>query len=142
MILREMQPSRTSQGEEQEGREVSRRYPWLFVAYGIVVLLGVSLMSSGDTGWGAAFALLGVLGFWEAWIVSGGGRRRPSPRLVAVAKHGSLLILLLVGSIWIVATGIGYVTSGQSGDGWWRIAFAVLLLVAFLFALRRALRDL
>jgi MYXO-CTERM domain-containing protein len=121
---------------------VSRRYPWLFVAYGIVVLLGVSLMSSGDTGWGAAFALLGVLGFWEAWIVSGGGRRRPSPRLVAVAKHGSLLILLLVGSIWIVATGIGYVTSGQSGDGWWRIAFAVLLLVAFLFALRRALRDL
>jgi hypothetical protein len=60
---------------------------------------------------------------------------------VAVAKHVPLLILLFVGSIWIVATGIGYLASGQSGAGWWRIAFAVLLLVAFLFALRRAFRN-
>jgi MYXO-CTERM domain-containing protein len=121
---------------------VSPRYPWLFVANGFLLVCGVFLMLIGDVGWGVAFALFGVLGFWEAWIVSGGGRRRPSPRFVAVAKHVPLLILLLVGSIWIVATGIGYVTSGQSGDGWWRIAFAALLLVAFLFALRRALRDL
>jgi hypothetical protein len=120
---------------------VSRRHPWLFVAYGIVVLLGVSLMSSGDTGWGAAFALLGALGFWEAWIVSGGGRRRPSPRFVAVAKHGSLLVLLLAGSIWIVVIGIGYLARGDSGSGWWRIGWALVLAVAFVFFLRRALRD-
>lgn len=120
---------------------MSRRHPWLFVAYGIVVLLGVSLMSSGDTGWGAAFALLGALGFWEAWIVSGGGRRRPSPRFVAVAKHGSLLVLLLAGSIWIVVIGIGYLARGDSGSGWWRIGWALVLAVAFVFFLRRALRD-
>jgi len=120
---------------------VSRRHPWLFVAYGIVVLLGVSLMSSGDTGWGAAFALLGALGFWEARIVSGGGRRRPSPRFVAVAKHGSLLVLLLAGSIWIVVIGIGYLARGDSGSGWWRIGWALVLAVAFVFFLRRALRD-
>jgi len=121
---------------------MSRRYPWLFVANGFVVLIGVSLMSSGDTGWGAGFALLGAVGLWEAWIVSGGGRRRrPSPRLVAVAKYGSLLALLLVGSIWIVTIGIGYLARGEPGSGWWRIALAVLLAVAFLFVLRRALRD-
>ncbi len=120
---------------------MSRRYPWLFVANGFVVLIGVSLMLVGDTGWGAGFALLGVVGLWEAWIVSGGGRRRPSPRLVATAKHGSLLILLLVASIWIVTIGIGYLTRGEVGSGWWRIALAVLLGVAFLFVLRRALRD-
>lgn len=120
---------------------MARRYPWLFVANGFVVLIGVSLMSSGDTGWGAGFALLGVLGLWEAWIVSGGVRRRPSPRLVATAKHGSLLVLLLVASIWIVATGIGYLVRGEPGSGWWRIALAVLLLIEFLFVLRRALRD-
>jgi hypothetical protein len=120
---------------------VSRRYPWLFVANGFVILIGVSLMSSGDTGWGAGFALLGTLGLWEAWIVSGGGRRRPSPWLVATAKHGSLLALLLVGSIWIATIGIGYLARGEPGSWWWRIFLAVLLAVAFLFALRRALRD-
>ena len=85
--------------------------------------------------------MLGVLGFWEAWIVSGGGRRRPSPRLVAVAKHGSLLVLLLAGSIWIVVTGIGYLARGEPGSGWWRIGWALVLAVAFVFFLRRALRD-
>jgi hypothetical protein len=113
----------------------------LFVANGIVVLLGVSLISSGDTGWGAGFALVGVAGLWEAWIVSGGGRRRPSPWLVATAKHGSLLVLLLVGAIWILTIGIGYLARGEPGSGWWRIALAVLLAGAFLFFLRRALRD-
>jgi hypothetical protein len=130
-----------SQGKHQKGVDVSRRYPWLFVANGFVILIGVSLMSSGDTGWGAGFALLGTLGLWEAWIVSGGGRRRPSPWLVATAKHGSLLALLLVGSIWIATIGIGYLARGEPGSGWWRIFLAVLLAVAFLFALRCALRD-
>ncbi|MGH2982736.1 MAG: hypothetical protein ACRDK5_00540, partial [Solirubrobacterales bacterium] len=103
-----------------KGGVVSRRYPWLFVAFGFVLLGGVVLMFAGDTGWGAAFALMGAVGLWEAWIVSGGGRRRPSPRLVAAAKHGSLLALLLVGSIWIVTIGIGYLTRvrpAQDGGG-------------------------
>lgn len=120
---------------------MSRRYPWLFVAFGFVLVGGVVLMYAGETGWGAAFALMGAVGLWEAWIVSGGGRRRPSPRLVAAAKHGSLLALLLVGSIWIVTIGIGYLMRGETGSGWWRIALAVLLGLAFLFVLRRALRD-
>lgn len=120
---------------------MSRRYPWLFVAAAFVFVGGIVLFLIGERGRGAAFTLIGAIALWQAWIVSGGGRMRPSPRLVAVAKHVPLLILLFVGSIWIVATGIGYLASGQSGAGWWRIAFAVLLLVAFLFALRRALRD-
>jgi hypothetical protein len=120
---------------------VSRRYPWLFVAAAFVLVAGIVLFLMGDRGRGAVFTLIGAVSLWQAWIVSGGGRMRPSPRLVAVAKHVPLLILLFVGSVWVVATGIGYVASGRSGDGWWRIAFAVLLLVAFLFALRRALRD-
>lgn len=101
---------------------MSRRYPWLFVANGFVVVGGVALMLEGDTGWGAGFALLGTVGLWEAWIVSRGGRRRPSPRLVATAKHGSLLVLLLVASIWILTIGIGYLARGEPGSGWWRIA--------------------
>lgn len=84
---------------------------------------------------------MGGVGLWQAWIVSGGGRMRPSPRLVAVAKHVPLLILLSVGSIWVVAAGIVHVTRGQQGEGWLRIAFAVLLVVSFLLVLRRALRD-
>jgi hypothetical protein len=121
---------------------VSRRYPWLFVAAAFVLVGGIVLFLMGERGRGGVFMLIGAVSLWQAWIVSGGWRMPPSPRLVAVAKHVPLLILLFVGSIWVVATGIGYVASGQSGDGWWRIAFAVLLLAAFLFALRRALRDL
>jgi hypothetical protein len=120
---------------------VSRRYPWLFVAAAFVLVSGIVLFLTGERGRGAAFTLIGAIILWQAWIASGGGRMRPSPRLVAVAKHVPLLILLFVGSIWTVATGIGYLASGESGAGWWRIAFAVLLLLAFLFALRRALRD-
>jgi hypothetical protein len=120
---------------------VARRYPWLFVTFGVVVVLGIYLFLAGDRGSGAFFIVMGAVSLWEAWIVTGGGWRRPSPRLVAVAKHGSLLVLLLGGSIWVVATGIVFVTRGQPGEGWFRIAFAVLLAVAFLFALRRALRD-
>jgi hypothetical protein len=47
----------------------------------------------------------------------------------------------LVGSIWIATIGIGYLARGEPGSGWWRIFLAVLLAVAFLFALRCALRD-
>jgi len=111
------------------------------VAFGFVLVGGVLLMLVGDMGWGAGFTLMGAVGLREAWIVSGGGRRRPSPRLVVAAKYGSLLALLLVGSIWIVTIGIGYLARGEPGSGWWRIALAVLLAVAFLFILRRALRD-
>lgn len=84
---------------------------------------------------------MGAVSLWQTWIVSGRRRIRPSPRLVAVAKHVPLQILLFVGGIWVVATGIVYVTRGQPGEGWLRIAFAVLLAVSFLFVLRRALRD-
>jgi hypothetical protein len=38
---------------------VSRRYPWLFVANGFVVLIGVSLISSGDTGLGRRVRVAG-----------------------------------------------------------------------------------
>jgi hypothetical protein len=85
--------------------------------------------------------LIGAVSLWQAWIVSGDGRMRPSPRLVAVAKHVPVLILLCVGGIWVVATGIVHVTSGQPGEGWLRIAFGVSLVVGFLFVLRRALRN-
>jgi hypothetical protein len=120
---------------------MTRRYPWLFVLFGVVLVGGIGVFLAGERPRGAFFTLMGGVGLWQAWIVSGGGRIRPSPRLVAVAKHVPLLILLFVGSIWVMATGIGHVASGQSGDGWWRIAFALLLLVAFLFALRRAFRN-
>jgi hypothetical protein len=126
---------------ETEGSVVARRYPWLFVTFGVVVVIGIYLFLAGDRGAGAFFIVMGAVSLWEAWIVSGGGRRRPSPRLVTVAKHGSLLVLLLAGSIWIVVIGIGYLARGDQTSGWWRIALAVLLAVAFLFFLRRALRD-
>lgn len=120
---------------------MTRRYPWLFVAFGVVLVGGIVLFLVGERGRGAFFAVMGAVGLWQAWIVSGGGRMRPSPRLVAAAKHVPLLILLFVGSIWIVATGIAHVARGQSGEGWLRIALALVLAVTFLFALRRALRD-
>jgi hypothetical protein len=37
--------------------------------------------------------------------------------------------------------GLVHMTRGQAGEGWLRIAFAVLLVVSFLFVLRRAVRD-
>jgi hypothetical protein len=64
-------------------------------------------------------------------IVLGGGRMRPSPRLVAVAKHIPLLILVCVGGICVIATGIVHVASGQPGEGWLRIAFGVFSLSDF-----------
>jgi len=120
---------------------VARRYPWLFVTFGFVLVGGIGVFIAGERPRGAFFTVIGAVGLWQTWIVSGGGRIRPSPRLVAVAKHLPLLILLFVGSIWVVATGIVNVRRGQQGEGWLRIAFAVLLVVSFLFVLRRALRD-
>jgi hypothetical protein len=120
---------------------MTRRYPWLFVTFGIVVVMGIGLFLAGERGRGAFFAVTGGVGLWQTWIVSGGGRTRPSPRLVAVAKYAPLLILLCLGSIWVVATGIVHVTSGEPGEGWLRIAFGVSLVVGFLFVLRRALRN-
>jgi hypothetical protein len=113
----------------------------LFVLFGVVLVGGIGVFLAGERGRGAFFTVMGGVGLWQTWIVSGGGRIRPSPRLVAVAKHVPLLILLFVGSIWVAATGIVRVTRGQPGEGWLRIAFAVLLVVSFLFVLRRALRD-
>jgi hypothetical protein len=113
----------------------------LFVLFGVVLVGGIGVFLAGERGRGAFFTVIGGVGLWQTWIVSGGGRIRPSPRLVAVAKHVPLLILLFVGSIWVAATGIDRVTHGQQGEGWLRIAFAVLLVVSFLFVLRRALRD-
>lgn len=66
---------------------------------------------------------------------------RPSPRLVAAAKHAPLLILLFVGSVWIVVTGIASVARGQLSEGWLRIGLALVLAVVLFFVLRRALRD-
>jgi hypothetical protein len=120
---------------------VSRRYPWLFVAAAFVLVAGIVLFLMGDRGRGGVFTLIGAVILWQAWIVSGGGRMGPSPRLVAVAKHVPLLILLFVGGIWVVSTGIVHMTSGQPGEGWLRIAFGVSLIVGFLFVLRRALRN-
>jgi hypothetical protein len=120
---------------------VARQHPWLFVTFGIVVVIGIGLFLAGERGRGAFFAVTGGIGLWQTWIVSGGGRTRPSPRLVAVAKYVPLLILLCLGSIWVIAIGVDDMTSGQPGEGWLTIAFGVSLVVGFLFVLRRALRD-
>jgi hypothetical protein len=120
---------------------VARQHPWLFVTFGIVVVIGIGGFLAGERGRGAFLAVMGGVGLWQTWVVSGGGRMRPSPRLVALAKHVPLLILLCVGGIWVVATGIVHVTSGQPGEGWLRIAFGVSLVFGFLFVLRRAFRN-
>jgi hypothetical protein len=120
---------------------MTRRYPWLFVTFGIVVVIGIGLFLAGERGRGAFFTLMGGVGLWQAWILSGGGRIRPSPRLVAVAKYVPLLILLCLGSIWVIAIGVDDMTSGQPGEGWLTIAFGVSLVVGFLFVLRRAFRN-
>jgi hypothetical protein len=120
---------------------VARVYPWLFAGCVVVVIIGIGLFLAGERPRGTFFIVMGGVSLWQTWIVSGGGRIRPSPTLVAVAKHVPLLILLFAGSIWVAATGIVHVTRGQPGEGWLRLAFAVLLLVSFLFALRRAVRD-
>jgi hypothetical protein len=120
---------------------VTRLYPWLFAGCVVVVIIGIGLFLAGERPRGAFFIVWGAVSLWQVWIVAGRRRIRPSPRLVAVAKHVPLLILLCLGSIWVVATGIAHVTRGQQGEGWLRIAFALVLVVSFLFALRRALRD-
>ena len=120
---------------------MARRDSWLFVVFGIVVVIGIGIFFAGERARGAFFIVSGAVGLWQVWIVSSGGRIRPSPRLVAVAKHVPLLILSSVGSIWVAATGIVRVTRGQPGEGWLRIAFAVLLVISFVFVLRRAVRD-
>ena len=120
---------------------MARQHPWLFVTFGIVAVIGIGLFLAGERGRGAFFAVTGGIGLWQTWIVSGGGRTRPSPRLVAVAKYVPLLILLCLGSIWVIAIGVDDMTSGQPGEGWLTIAFGVSLVVGFLFVLRRALRD-
>jgi hypothetical protein len=117
------------------------RYRWLFVVEGIVFVSGVVGIILGETVRGLVFAVLALVGMWQAWFVMGGPRVRPSPRFAFMTKHGPLLAILFLASIWIVAVGIGYLTSGEPGQGWWRIAFALLLAIAFLFVLRRALRD-
>ena len=120
---------------------MARRDSWLFVVFGVVVVIGIGIFFAGERARGAFFVVFGAVGLWQVWIVSGRGRIRPSHRLVAVAKHVPLLILLSVGSIWVAATGIVRVTHGQSGEGWLRIAFAVFLVISFVFVLRRAVRD-
>jgi len=120
---------------------VSSRFRWAFIAEGAVLIIGIVLVTLGETGRGLIFVLLAMAGFWQLWIVSGRSRVRPPPRIFVAAKYGPLLGVLLLASIWIVTIGIGYLTRGEQGSAWWRIALAVLLAVAFLFFLRRALRD-
>jgi hypothetical protein len=120
---------------------LSGRFRWAFIAEGAVLIIGIVLVILGETGRGLIFVLLAIAGFWQLWIVSGRSRVRPPPRIFVAAKYLPLLGILLLASIWIVVTGIGYLSGGEPGSGWWRIALAVLLAVAFLFVLRRALRD-
>jgi len=118
-----------------------RWYRWVYAADGAVFVIGILFFLIGQPGQGVLSILLALLGFWQVRVVSGGMRTRLSPRVVVAAKHGPLLALLLLGTIWIVAIGIGYIIRGELGSGSSRIALALLLALAFLFVLRRALRD-
>ena len=93
---------------------MTRRYPWLFAMFGVVLVIGIGLFLAGERPRGAFFTVMGGVGLWQVRIVSGGGRTRPSPRLVAGAKHVPLLILLSLGCIWVAATGIVHMTRGQA----------------------------
>jgi hypothetical protein len=97
---------------------VARRHSWLFVVFGVVVVIGIGTFFAGERARGAFFIASGAVGLWQVWIVSGGGRIRPSPRLVAVAKHVPLLILLFVEAFgsWLRALAI-WPAASQVPDG-------------------------